>query len=297
MQHTRRALALFLALLLFASHGAVAQQPPGTDIFLVDLVVRGGSVQLGTPLNITDREGYDNQPAFTADGRSVLYTSIREDGQADIYRYEIARRATVRVTHTLESEYSPTTMSDRRGISVVRVEPDSTQRLWRFGLEGGEPELLLPGVRPVGYHAWVGEHTVALFVLGSPATLQFADLRTGQAEVVAEDIGRSLHRIPGRRAISILRRAPEGERWIEEVDVGSREIRRLIRPLEQGEDYAWTPDGKLLMGQGAKLFFWDQVVGGDWREIADLSTAGISEITRIAVSPRGDRLALVVARS
>ena len=174
MQNTRCAFAVFLPLLLLAAPRATAQQPPGTDIYLVDLEVRGGRLQLGTPLNITDRDGYDNQPSFTADGRSVLYTSIREDGQADIYRYEIEGRETVRVTRTAESEYSPTHTPDGRGISVVRVEPDSTQRLWRFGHDGGEPELLLSEIRPVGYHAWADEETVALFVLGTPATLQLA---------------------------------------------------------------------------------------------------------------------------
>jgi WD40 repeat protein len=294
----RLAAPLLLALLLaLAPSRAAAQQPPGTDVYLLDLSVRGGRMQLGKALNITDRDGYDNQPSFTADGRSVLYTSIREDGQADIYRYDIARRQTVRVTRTAESEYSPTLTPDRRGISVVRVEPDSTQRLWRFGLDGGEGELLLPDVRPVGYHAWADGNTVALFVLGSPATLQFADLRTGQSTVVAENIGRSLHRVPGRAAISFLRKTAEGERWIEEIDVASRTVRPLVRPLDPGEDYAWTPDGKLLMGQGSKLFLWDRSTGGEWREIADLEGAGIREITRIAVSPKGDRIALVGARS
>lgn len=302
MRGIRRVLAVFLSLctaltlLLLSVPPAAAQQPPGTDIYLADIAVRSGTVRIGTPRNITDREGYDNQPAFTFDGQGVFYTSIREDGQADIYRYDIVTRTTSNLTRTAESEYSATLTPDLRGISVVRVEPDSTQRLWRFGLEGEEPALLLSNIRPVGYHAWADAHIVALFVLGSPATLRLADLRTGEAEVVAEDIGRSLHRIPGRNAISFLRRTPEGERWIEEVNVASRETRRLVRPLERVEDYAWTPDGRILMAQGAKLFIWDPEAGGDWSEIADLSAAGISEITRLAVSPRGDRLALVAGR-
>lgn len=295
MSSTRCVLALCISIFL-AVPAATAQQPPGTDIFLIDLVARDGAIQLGAPVNITDRAGYDNQPSFTPDGRSVLYTSIREDGQADIYRYEIATRATVRVTRTSESEYSATLTPDGRGISVVRVEADSTQRLWRFGLEGGEPALLLPEIRPVGYHAWADEKTVALFVLGTPATLRIADLSTGRGEVVAENIGRSLHRVPDHNAISFVRRTAGGERWIEVVDIASREIRRLVQPLERGEDYAWTPDGKLVMGQGSKLYLWDPVEGGEWREIADLSGAGVRQITRLAVSPRGDRLALVGAR-
>ncbi len=296
MSWLRRFFVLFPLLALAAARPAAAQQPPGTDIFLVELTVRAGALQVGRPIRVTDRTGYDNQPNFTPDGRGILYTSIREDGQADIYRYEIESGLTSQVTRTAESEYSATALPDGRGISVVRVEADSTQRLWRFGWEGEEPELLLAGVRPVGYHAWADEATLGLFVLGSPATLQLADLRTGRAEVVAEGIGRSLHRVPGRRAISFLRRTGEGERWIEEIDVESRATRRLVQPLERGEDYAWTPDGRIVMAAGSKLYLWDPALGGEWREIADLTGAGVGGITRLAVSPAGDRLALVAAR-
>jgi hypothetical protein len=47
------------------------------------------------------------------------------------------------------------------------------------------------------------------------------------------------------------------------------------------------------MGRGAKLFAWDPALGEEWLEVADLSAAGIGEITRLAVSPQGDRIALV----
>ncbi len=32
----------------------------------------------GQPVNLTDRNGYDNQPFFSPDGRSFFYTSYRE---------------------------------------------------------------------------------------------------------------------------------------------------------------------------------------------------------------------------
>jgi Tol biopolymer transport system component len=259
-------------------------------------MVRGGVLVVGQPARVTDRDGYDNQPSFAPDGGSLLYTSIREDGQADIYRYDIASGLTSRVTQTAESEYSATSLPDGSGISVVRVEADSTQRLWRFGWEGGKPELLLSAVRPVGYHAWADEFTLGLFVLGTPATLQLADLRTGEAEIVVEGIGRSLHRVPGRRAISFLRRDGEGDRWIEEIDVANRAIRRLVQPRGRGEDYAWTPDGRIVMAEGSKLFIWDPAKGGEWQELADLAGTGIREVTRLAISAAGDRLALVAAR-
>src|SRR5258706_3624081 len=116
------------------------QGPPATDIYLAELRVSHGRASVGVPVNVTARPGYDKQPMFLHDGRAFLYTSIREDSQADIYRYDIARRTSSRVTATRESEYSPTPLPDGTGFSVVRVEADSTQRLWAFDLDGRSEE-------------------------------------------------------------------------------------------------------------------------------------------------------------
>src|SRR5688572_20558478 len=80
-------------------------QPPSTDIFIVDLQKRDGRLVFGGPLNITNREGYDNQPYFLPDGESLLFTSIREGTLPDIYRYNLRDRSTAQVTKTPEGEY------------------------------------------------------------------------------------------------------------------------------------------------------------------------------------------------
>jgi hypothetical protein len=268
---------------------------PATDVFLLDFQERDGQIRLGPPRNLTARDGYDNQPAFTLDGLGVLYTSIREDGQADVYRYDIGLGTTVRVTRTPESEYSPTPTPDGRGISVVRVEMDSTQRLWRFDRDGRNPRLVLEEVRPVGYHAWGDEWTIALFVLGEPSTLQLADTRTGLAAVMAENIGRSLHRIPGRRAVSFVDKQEDGDWWVRALDLDTRRIEAVAPTLLDVEDLAWTPSGTLLMGQGSVLYRWNREAE-EWWEVADLEAAGVRGITRLALSPRGDRLAVVGRR-
>jgi len=245
-------------------------------------------------LNITDRSGYDNQPSFSNDEQGVYFTSVRDDGQADIYRYEIGSRRTTRVTASApESEYSATPIENGRAISVVRVERDSTQRLWRFPLDGSAPSVILERIRPVGYHAWADDHTVALFVLGSPNSLQLADTRTGSADTIATGIGRSLHRIPGTNRISFVRKVSAAEWWIESLDPVTRAATRLVQLPEGVEDYAWFPDGSIVCGRGSRLLWWSGKPGVDWQEIADLSSAGVHGITRLAVSPHGGRLALV----
>src|SRR5262249_19001182 len=80
--------------------------PPDTEIFLAPLTKDGGKLTLGAPVNITNSPGYDNQPSFTPDGASILFTSVRGAPAAapaaaggktpapetDIYRYEIATK-------------------------------------------------------------------------------------------------------------------------------------------------------------------------------------------------------------
>ena len=275
-----------------SARAAAPAGPPGTDVWIATLSVRGAAVRVGAPLNATRRPGYDNQPAFSRDGRFVLYTSIR-DGQADIWRYDRRAGTSERLTRTPESEYSPTPLPAGRGFSVIRVERDSTQRLWRFADDGTAPALVLERVKPVGYHAWADAHTLLLFVLGEPATLQRADTRTGDARVVTDSIGRSLHRIPGQHAMSFIRK-PAGDRWwIERYDLRDGRVSHLVETLPGSEDYAWTPGGVALMARDTVVYAWDPKRDRTWREVARFSAVGLGRITRIAVSPGGDRIAFV----
>jgi len=264
-------------------------------MYLADLRVASGRVSVGVPVNVTARPGYDNQPFFLPDGHAFLYTSIREDSQADIYRYDIEAQTSIRLTTTRESEYSPTPLPDGSGFSAVRVEADSTQRLWAFDLDGSRPRLVLDSIKPVGYHAWADGHTLVLFVLGSPSTLQIADAssRGAHGEVVARDIGRSLQRIPGRPSVSFVQRDSVAGPWLEELDTRTHRETKLVKAPPGADFFAWTPGGIVLTASGTKLYQWDPRRGSAWDEVADFAAAGLSSVTRLAVSPQGDRLAIV----
>jgi hypothetical protein len=275
---------------------ALGQTPrgvPSTDIFLVDLTSSKGQLTVGQPRNITKRAGYDNQPMFSADGKSLLYTSIREDNQADIFQYDLAKGSSQQITNTKESEYSPTIMPGGKSLSVIRVEADNTQRLWSFPFDGIQPSLILQDIKPVGYHLWIDEHTLMLFVLGQPPTLQLADTRTGKAEKLADNPGRTLLRIPNQQKVSFLHKVSDTEWLIKSFDLKTRQMATLIKTLPGKEYFCWTPQGALLMAKDAKLYKWDAKKDSQWQEIADLSAFGLKDITRLAVSPKGDKLALV----
>jgi len=273
----------------------VLQAPPATDIYVAELRVTDRRVSVGAPVNVTARPGYDNQPFFLRDGRSFLYTSVHEDGQADIYRYDLDRKISVRVTATPESEYSPTPLPKGAGFSVVRVEADSTQRLWAFNTDGSGPRLVLDSIKPVGYHAWANDRTLLLFVLGAPATLQMADARApgARGEVLARDIGRSLQRIPGREAVSFVQRDSVAGASLQEFDVRTHRVTKLVQAPAGSDFFVWTTERIVLTASGTKLYQWDSQRGGDWEPVADFAAAGLTNVTRLVVSPKGDRLAIV----
>ena len=299
-----------LWILTVALAGQAAAPPPDTEVFLATLSTRDGKVEIGKPINISNSAGYDNQPSFTPDGAAILFTSVRGDRKpdpansaatgSDIYRYDIASGRLSQVTNTPEAEYSPTVTPDGRHISVIRVEADGTQRLWRFTMEGQEPDLVLRDVKPVGYHAWASSSALALFVLGQqgrPATLQLADAGTGEAQVVATGIGRSIQRIPGAGISFVQRAAVEGEApvlTISELDPATRQTRPLVRaPAGATEvDTAWTPDGLLLVSVQGTLYAWRRGEP-EMRPVGDLAPLGLQAVTRLAISPKGDRIALV----
>ena len=278
-----------------AGTSPLAVTPPGTDVWLADLHrEQTGPPSIGEPTNLTQRAGYDNQPFFVPDGSGLWYTAVDEhDGQADIWRYDFAPRMVARVTASSpESEYSATPLPDGSGISVIRVEADSTQRLWRFDADGANASVILEDVAPVGYHAWADERTVVMFVLGSPATLQRADVVSGAVETIAEDVGRSIQRIPSSNDVSFVQLHGDGTSSIMRLSPGASEPELVVETVGGGDFHAWTPDGTLLMADGSVVYAWTPGVTDGWEAVADFANLRLT-ITRLAVSPDGSQIALV----
>jgi Tol biopolymer transport system component len=285
---------------------ALPAQSPDTDIYLAPLSRVGDSIVVGAALNVTHRIGYDNQPSFTPDSKSILYT-VQSDGQTDIWRYDIAGRRTSRVTTTPESEYSATVMPGGARFSAIRVERDSTQRLWSFALDGTDPRLVLRGLAPIGYHAWLDSARLVVFVLGTPSTLHEIDRDGSSDRIVARDVGRAVHRIPHSSGYSYTQRDSAGRLAIMLRDSGRRGAPRLRSEAihidersgvaraasvpPDNEFHVWTPDGVLITATSSVL---QRLVGENrWMPVADLSVAGVKNVSRLAVSADGKWLAFV----
>ena len=265
---------------------------PSTDIWIgrTDRGA-GGALFIRDLVNATGRDGYDNQPAFDPSGRAVYYTSVVDSTQTETFRYVLEEGAVEQVTHTPgASEFSPTPIPAQDAFSAIR-EVRGRQFLWRYGADGTDLGPIFATVEPVGYHAWATGTVTAMFVLGDPPTLQVGDALSGEVRVVAENPGRSIHRIPGSQDISFVRKVAENEWWIERLNPVTGETTRIVATPPGREDYAWTPEGEILIGDGAKLLAWSADAG--WWEVAHLGEAAGGDISRIAVSADGTRVALV----
>ncbi len=269
-----------------------AAVPRGTDVWIAELRQEDGvPTGIGEPRNVTRRPGYDNQPFFLPDGSGFWYTSIDESGEADIYRYDLESDRSVAVTSSApESEYSATALPGGEGFSAIRVEADSTQRLWRFHADGSDPQVILPDVAPVGYHAWADEGTVVLFVLGAPPTLRVGDVRSGHARTVAHDIGRSLQHIPGTADVSFVQRLPDGTTQIRRLHPADGSSELIAMGVDGGDFHAWTPSGILIQAGGSRVHRFSPDTG--WAVFADLESRGL-RLSRLAVAPAGDLIAIV----
>jgi hypothetical protein len=288
--------AMLMAALLIPAV-APAQAQDATDIFLADLQVMDDSLQLSSPVNVTARDGYDNHPWFLPDGSAFLYVS-QVDGQTDVFRHDIATRASTRLTHTPENEYSPTLPGDGSRLMVVRWAADmSDGALWWYSVDG-EPRGEATGSVPrVGYYAFADDRTLALFINDAEQSFFLSDTRTGEATRIGEAMGGSApRRMPGKAgAVSFLRQDAEAVWWLSRLDVATREMTPLVPMLGGVANYTWLADGSALAAQGGTLHRWTPG-SGSWRAMHTFDDPALQGITRLAVSPRGDRIALVSAR-
>jgi hypothetical protein len=272
----------------------IAAAAPANDIYLATLEKHKQGTTLGEPRNATHRAGYDNQPYFLPDGKQFYYTSIRDDGQADIWRYDVTRGESTQITKTPVSEYSPTVPPDGDGISTVRVEKDGSQRLWRYGADGTPGKPIVDDEKAVGYHAWIDEDTIALFIVGEPTVLRMFDLRSKRTRDIAQGLGRCLQAVPARPAVAYIETRPDSSASLKMLQWPAGETSQVTQPLEGSEDFALSNDGEIYMAREQTIYAW-QHEPGKWRAIADFSGKLPGAISRLAVSPRSDLMAFVVA--
>ncbi len=283
---------IILTLLLTSTMG-LAQT--GSEILLFDLSAKKNSLTLSNPKNITNHIGYDNQPSFHPDQPLIYYSSFNEEGRSDIKSYNYKNVETKLFTQTTEREYSPTITPDKQFVSCIIQRDDGAQNLGKHPVSGGQATVLIDNLI-VGYHSWVDQDRLLLFILGEPQTLHLYNVKTKEDKVLAEKIGRSLHKIPGQNAMSFVQKLSETEWLIKRLDVATLEITTITRTLSGREDLCWTPQGRIIMSDGAKIYSINPTREKEWSEVGITSGSELLKgVTRLAINSKGNKVAVVVA--
>jgi hypothetical protein len=267
----------------------------GSEILLFDLSIKNDKLVLSNPKNITNHVGYDNQPSFHADQPLIFYSSFNPDGRSDIKSYDYEKGETRSFTQTTEREYSPTLTPDKHFVSCIIQRDDGAQNLGKYPVGGGQPTVLIDNLI-VGYHAWIDQERLLLFVLGEPQTLHLYNVKTKEDKVIAEKIGRSLHKIPNQNAVSFVHKISDSEWIIKRLDAATSEITTIAKTLPGREDLCWTPQGRIIMSDGTRIYSIDPLNEKEWSEVSIKSGSELlTGVTRLSLNSKGNRLAVVVS--
>lgn len=278
---------LFLILLTTATSFG----QPATEIYLFDFIQNDNGFTLDNPVNISDNPGYDNQPSFLNDGSGILFTSTR-DNQTDVVLYNLENRTKAWLTNTLGNEYSPIQTPYSKRFSAIYLEKDGRQLLWTYPFSRRKPRVLIDNLA-VGYHVWFNKKIVVVFVLGDPPTLVVSNLKFKIKYPIEKNIGRSINKIPETDLISYISEE-ENVHEIFEINPINSEKKYIADALDDSQDMAWTPDGTIIMGKDNRLYKLKPGNDKKWIEFANLKAFKLNGITRIAISPLGNKIAIVV---
>lgn len=278
----------FTTILLFLSLLSFAQ--PNTDIFLFDLSKIDGKLTISNGKNITNNEGYDNQPSFK-DERIIFYSGTR-NGQTDIVRYDIETGRMKWVSATEGSEYSPLKIPKKNRLSAIRLEKDGSQKLYKYTIKKNFSKPLIDDIT-IGYQAWFDENILVSSVLEDRGlSLYITDLSEPKNYKVDTKIGRSLQKIPKTNLVSYI--SKKNKQWeIRSLNPTTKETEFIAFALSKSEDLCWTVNGTILMGRGDVLYKLNPKTDKNWKKVASLKKYGIKNITRLATSPNGSKIAIV----
>ncbi|MFP4845700.1 nuclear transport factor 2 family protein [Winogradskyella sp. PE311] len=277
---------LFLMTMLTSFGLTMAQT--NTEIYLFDLSKEKNKITLNNSKNISNNDGYDNQPSFF-DDRYILFASTRNE-QTDIAKYDMRYNTKSWLNYTDGGEYTPLKVPERNAISAVRLDKDGKQRLYRYMWSNGEYEELIKDL-VVAYYTWYDENTIVSAIIeGENLNLYVTNIKSGESKKYDSNVGRSFHRIPNTNLVSFVSKSNTNEWQIKSLNPVTGAIRLLANTIQGIEDICWLDNKTILSGKENTLYKLTLKKDNNWKKVADLSINGITNITRLSTNTSGTKL-------
>ncbi|WP_299224555.1 nuclear transport factor 2 family protein [uncultured Psychroserpens sp.] len=258
------------------------------EVLAFDLDITNGSYELSNFKNLSNNEGYDNQPSFL-DDRYILFASTR-NGQTDIAKYHLDYDSKTWLNFSEGGEYTPIKIPNKDAVSAVRLDKDGKQRLYAYSLRNGESSELIQDL-VVAYYTWFDEYIIVSAVIeGESLNLFVTNLQDGRSRKFKNNVGRSFHRIPNSNLISYISKEDPNQWQIKSLNPTTGETKVIANTIEGIEDICWLNSKTILSGKDHQLYKLTLQKDNNWKQIADLSKNGITKITRLVANNKANKL-------
>ena len=280
-------------IVLFNCTKLIAQSD--SEIFLLDIKFKQDKIEISNVKKISNNKGYNNQPIFVSNDK-ILFTSER-NLQNDIVQYDSSENSLKYLTNTLTSEYSPIRYKKNK-VTAVSLDKKGEQYLRIYNVKDNTFKIPFTD-KIVGYYNYskkIKNQIVSSVLENNELVLYTSNLKTKEHTYIDNNTGRSIHNIPknkfGEEKISYI--SKKDSIWnINYVDLSSYKTKTITTTLNNNEDICWLKDGSILTSNKNNLYIFNSKLSKDWKLLCSLEEYGITNISRIAINPNNDKLALV----
>ncbi len=284
MANKTKIIVSFLTFYLFTVTILLGQLPI-SDVYMATVKNLGTKPMMTSLayLNAFNGKGYNNQAKLFTYDEIYLSSAIDTNKITDIYRIDLDKKEISQVTATEQiSEFSPTPSPIKDHFSVVRIENDGfTQSLWLYPIDqSNKGYRVLKNLANVGYHCWLNQESVALFLVGATHTLAIAKLSTGKTEIIADEIGRCI-KTDGNENLYFVHKV-RADFWVlKSYHLGDKAMSTICQMPQSREDFELLTSGVFIIGDGSTIKTFNPEKDSTWNTVFDLSDQNIMNINRV----------------
>jgi len=132
------------------------------------------------------------------------------------------------------------------------------------------------------------------FVISDTESLLVNNFKYKIRYPIQQNIGRSFQKIPNSELLAFISKNHEIPK-IYSINPQDSTSKYIVDAVEGSEDMVWTNDKAILMGKGDKIFRFRPKTDKTWKEIYIESDLPVHNITRMAINPAGNKIAIVVS--
>lgn len=266
---------------------------PNTDIYLVNFQLKDTTLTVNAVTPVSNGKTYENQPFFSFDGINILYSSVQEGVNPDIYMYSTQSNTAYSFYESYnEGEFWPQYTPDGLGYSLVIKSADGTQKIWKNFNDARTPVCITPKFNDVGNYCWIGDDYIAFRRETKESLLLVMNIKTGETKTIADKVGTSLAKVPGEKAFYYLKHQ-ENEDLLMKYNVEDGSSTQIIKSFRGLQDFATTVYGDVWVVYQGSIYAY---MNGQnrWIKIHTFTNDILRKAYRIAINRAMNQMAVVV---